>query len=182
MKKYCKFNKIPSVITLLLGLVPLAPVQANDYVRAIATLSSMEKVDDGIAAGVGWGRTLYHVLPHFGVEGEIIKSFSNLEQKQTENTLKRSFTKAGFYGTLTYPLNLRWLIKGKLGFQYSSIKNRLINTAGTTTNSSNSTDTGMDFGIGAIIRLDRRKDVTIEYITNDTNDFSHVLLALQFNY
>ena len=159
-----------------------AVAEPQYYAKAFAARASMDTYSSGVAAGLGFGKKLYQFIPHFVVEGEVSKSFSSLKLKQATNPTKRSFTDAAVFGAFTFPVNYRYAVKGKLGFHYVSISDKVTDNTNNTSTRNNSHDAGLEAGVGLVVTLDPRKDIVMEYTTNDTNDFSQLMLAFQFNY
>ena len=157
---------------LTLVLLPAAAwhsAHAENYARALGVLASMDGYNNSYAVGAAIGRDLPRLLPHLGVEGEFFKSFSKMHGKNGDLT----FNKAAVFATYTYPIDPRIRLSGKVGLRYAGFKNTL---------NGDSSDTGMDWGVGSVLALDHNRNVIFEYITSDENKFSQLAVGLQFYY
>lgn len=161
-----------TVRVLIFVLFPAAAwhsAHAENYARALGVLASMDGYNNAYAVGAAMGRDLPRLLPYLGVEGEFFKSFSKMHGKNGDLT----FSKAAVFATYSYPIEPRIRLSGKVGLRYVSFKNTL---------NGDSSDTGMDWGVGTVLALDRNRNVVFEYITSDENKFSQLAVGLQFVY
>jgi len=158
--------------TLLVVIVTLAGwhnARAENYARALAVLASLDGYKDSYAIGIGVGRDLPRLAPHLGVEGEFFKSFSKMDGKTGDLT----FNKTALFATYSYPIEPRIHITGKVGLRYAALKNTV---------AGDESDVGVDWGVGALLALDHNRNVVVEFITSDENNFSQLAIGLQFFY
>ena len=142
---------------------------AENYARALGVLATLDGYRSSYAVGVSVGRDLPQLLPHLGVEGEFFKSFSKMDGKNGNLT----FNKTAVFATYSYPIEPRIHINGKAGLRYAAFKDTV---------TGDSSDVGMDWGIGALLALDHNRNVVLEFITSDENKFSQFAVGLQFFY
>lgn len=158
-----------ALIIFMLTAIAGHHAHAENYVRAMGVLASLDEYSASYAVGVSVGRDLPQLLPHLGVEGEFFKSFSKMDGKNGDLT----FNKTALFATYTYPLEPRIRIFGKTGLRYAAFKD---------TAAGDSSDVGMDWGIGTVLALDHNRNVILEFITSDENNFSQLAVGLQFFY
>lgn len=164
---------------LLAAPVSQALAQTDYYVKPLLAITQMENYTEGLAIGMAWAKNLYHYLPHTAVEGEIIKSFTTISPTNDDSTnTKRSFTKTAIYAILSYPLDPRLSIKGKLGLYYTAFEDR----TGDAKSNSSADGISLEIGTGLLIRLDRHKDLVVEVLTNSANATYYLTAGLQLNY
>ncbi|MBI3775132.1 MAG: outer membrane beta-barrel protein [Gammaproteobacteria bacterium] len=157
---------------LVIGILLLATghtVRAENYARVLGALASLDGYSDSYALGVSVGRDLPRLAPHLGVEGEFFKSFSKMDGTPGDVT----FNKTAAFVTYTYPIELRIYMHGKVGLRYAALKNSV---------TGDDSDVGVDWGVGAMFALDHHRNVVLEFITSDENNFSQLALGLQFFY
>lgn len=142
---------------------------AENYVRALGVMATLDSYTSSYAVGVSVGRDLPRLLPHLGVEGEFFKSFSKMHGPNGNLT----FNKTAVFATYSYPIDPRIHITGKAGLRYTAFKDTV---------SGDSSDVGMDWGIGTLLALDHNRNVVLEFITSDENKFSQFAIGLQFFY
>lgn len=155
------------VAVLILAVWPNA--HAANYARALGVLASLDGYNDSYAVGVAVGRDLPRLLPHLGVEGEFFKSFSKMSGKTSDLT----FNKTAVFVTYSYPVEPRIHINGKVGLRYAAFKDSVAGS---------NNDTGVDWGVGALLAFDHNRNVVLEFITSDENKFSQFAVGLQFFY
>ena len=155
------------VVALTLAAWPSA--RAENYARVVGVLASLDEYKDSYAIGVGVGRDLPRLAPHLGVEAEFFKSFSKMDGKTGDLT----FNKTTVFATYSYPIETRIHINGKVGLRYAAFKDTV---------AGDSSDVGVDWGIGALLALDHNRNVVLEFITSDENKFSQLVVGLQFFY
>lgn len=165
-------KKILCAFTLLLGTTQTFHAHADDYLLIRAAVAGADGFNQDYAAGIGFGHTLYHLIPHFAVEGEFLKSFS----KMKSSAAHRTFAMTSVNGVFTYPMDQRLSLKGKFGLRYASIKDD------TGTDTQNSNDTGTVYGIGVLYALDRTRELATEYVTSDANNFYQLIVGLQLHF
>lgn len=156
-------------LIVVLTLAGWHHAHAENYARAVGVLAALDGYNNAYAAGVSVGRDLPRLLPHLGVEGEFFKSFS----KMHSNTGELTFNKTAVFLAYAYPIEPRLYIKGKVGLRYAAFKD---------TSTGNDSDVGVDWGIGTLLRLNHNRNVVVEFITSDENNFSQLAVGLQFFY
>jgi hypothetical protein len=167
-------NRIVCALIAALCVTQFSAAHADDYVTLRAAVAGIDNYKQDYAAGIGLGHSLAHLIPHFALEGEFIKSFSQMKS----TAAKRTFAMTSVFGVFTYPLEQRFLIKGKYGLRYASFKDKDKASTGIT----NSSDTGSAYGLGALYALDRTRELSAEYVTSDTNDFYQFVVGLQLHF
>lgn len=157
------------LVVVVLTFAAGADAHAANYARALGVLASLDGYKDSYAVGVAVGRELPRLLPHLGIEGEFFKSFSKMSGPNSNLT----FNKTAVFVTYSYPVEPRIYLNGKVGLRYAAFKD---SAAG------NNNDTGVDWGVGALLAFDHKRNVVVEFITSDENKFSQFAVGLQFFY
>jgi len=158
--------------TLIVVFFTLAGWQnacAENYARVLGVVASLDEYKDSYAVGVGVGRDLPRLAPHLGVEGEFFKSFSKMDGKTGDLT----FNKTAVFATYSYPIETRVHLHGKVGLRYAAFKDSV---------AGDSSNVGVDWGIGTLLVLDHNRNLVVEFITSDENKFSQLAIGLQFFY
>lgn len=162
----------PTLRALVVVVATLAAwpnARAENYTRVLAALASLDGHSDAYALGVAVGRDLPRLAPHLGVEGEFFKSFSKMNSSNGAVT----FNKTAVFINYSYPLEPRIFIYGKVGMRYAAFKNSA---------RGDDSDVGVDWGVGTLLAFDHNRNVVLEYLTSDENNFSQLALGLQFYY
>jgi hypothetical protein len=145
-------------------LISTGATAADFYAKPMLALVGLHGYDDAYAVGLGISRPLPQMSPYLGAEVDFLKSFSKLKS----NSGDLSFSKVAAFAALTYPLDPRVQIKARVGLRYAAFSG-----------ADDDSDTGVDWGVGALLLLDSLRTVTLEYVTSDENNFTQVIAGLQ---
>jgi len=170
---------------LLLLLLPVlafplttAAGEGDQYTRAVMIMGVSEGYSAGMAIGLGYGLRLPHASDYLSMEGEIAKNFSHMSHDESGSQIKRSYARGALYLALTYPIDPRFDIKGKIGAHYTSFQDR----GGNSTDTRHDSDQGMETGIGALIHFRARQDIIVEYTSTTLNDFTQLIVGMQLSF
>ncbi len=166
------------LLAVLLLPAPGAMAQGAQYTRALMVMGAAEGYDAGMAMGLGYGAHLPDSLRYLSLEGDASKNFSHMSQHNAGTQIKRSYARAAVYAAVTYPVDPRFDIKGRIGVHYTSYQDRDGGTDGVTRGHAH----GMDTGVGVLVHFRVQQDIVVEYTTTTLNDFTQLIIGMQFTF